>query len=411
MNSTPTKKSFNESFKERTGIDLSTSKDINKLYYCFNKYIPLIISIFLSISFIFIAITDTEMLFNSYFIYVALITLPIMLTYIIWMPVLQISSLSNKWKIIWTIIVLVITFGLIIFVSLIYEHLSSFDITVIGFFRILLYTIFSILLIYIIYNILYEHAIDAKGILGFLLRLLLLIPQTIINIFKWVYQRLSVVNIISLTILLILILIIVCYIYSGPILNYITNVGINSSGIGNAQLLLQGPTSIYGQGAYSISNPPTLPNYTFSFWIYMNNYPTNNYEISIFKYGGGSPYITINNNTTNNMNFYPSQYFISNHQPIPFSIDSQKWNYIVVQYTANSVELYLNCSLIYSFGFDDNTMPVYVPGDNVIIGDLNIASRNVGALSNINYYSIPLTMTQMNIQYQILNLQNIPMAF
>lgn len=290
------------------------------------------------------------------------------------------------------------------------------DITIIGIVKIILYVIITILLIYIIYNIFVKHTNTNtntnNGILGFILRYLLFITQPIIYFFKWIYKTLTISNILSFFILSILGVIIMLYIFYQYIMNYITNIGINNNNItDNTQLILQGPVSINTENVYSIKKPPTLSNYTFSFWFYINNSPINNYEIPIFKYASGSPYITINNNFSNNMNLYPSQYYITNNQPIPFSIKTQKWNYIVIQYTANSIEFYLNSLLIYSLKFKDTTIPTYMHGDNIIIGNTNIASNGIGAISNLNYYTTPLTSTQINIQYQILLLQNIPIGF
>jgi hypothetical protein len=246
-----------------------------------------------------------------------------------------------------------------------------------------------------------------RGIFGYILRLLLLIPKTIIEIIKWIYQKSTFANVLSVIFLIMLCLIILFILYYSYIIDYINGVKYTNNN-DKSQLLLKGPITINTKSAFSLNNPPTLPNYTFSFWIYVNNFSTNNYEIPIFKYGLGIPYITINNKSINNMNFYPSQYYVNQIKPFPFSIKSQKWNYIVIQYTGDTVEFYLNNELITTMLFYDYDKPNYNSGDNIIIGDDNIASNGVGALSNINYYNLPLTLSQINSQYELLLLQNIP---
>jgi hypothetical protein len=208
-------------------------------------------------------------------------------------------------------------------------------------------------------------------------------------------------------------------------MDYITSNGNNTSETGNSQLILKGPLSINTQIAFSLNMPPTLPNYTFSFWLYINNSPISNtsinpfnppnsysdtnlgnIETAIFKYGPNAPYITINNNRANNMVIYASD------KPSPFNVLTQKWNYLVIQYTGTVADLYINCDHIISIPIHDI---VYAPGDNIILGNYkkNNSSDEVstGAISNVMYYTNPLTLSQMNTQYELLSTQIIPNGF
>ena len=420
MNSTnPNKKTLSQ----RTGIDVNNKQQMATFFNYFNKYIPLIISVFLCISFIFIAVTDTNIMTTSYFVYLILIILPIMLTYIFWSPIMQdyANAIGYKWKVIWTIIILIITIALIIAVSLLYAYITPETIATISVIRMVLYIIFIALLVYIIYDLLIDHANNTRGLLGFFFRLLLLIPQSIVATIKWLYTGLTVQNVVYLTIITILAIALILFLYWTPIMNYFANISNNNDVTGNnhSQLILKGPHSINNQTSFSIDVPPTLPNYTFSFWIYINNSPIGNTglgnnETAVFKYGPGAPYITINNNGTTNMVIYPSQLPDPNipHTTSPFSILTQKWNYLVIQYTGTVADLYVNCNPIMSIPIDNIA---YGPGDNITLGNYKninaLGEVSTGAISNVMYYTTPLTLAQMNTQYELLSAQTVPNGF
>ena len=354
-------------------------------------------------------INDITNLKNEFFlidfsIFVIPLIILIIRIYIIWNTAF-IEFISHK--IFWTIISIIIAYLFILFTIFFYKYLPDLDPLVFTISRIILYILLLLFLLYVIYQIFLKDTSIIKNISIFIINILLLISNSIIFFSKWIYQNFTFNNVILLLIIAILILIILLYIYSNNVINYITlNVNNLGGGGGVTQLILKEPVFINNKIAFSLKNTPTTPNYTFSLWLYINNYTTNNNEIPIFKFGSSCPNITINNNTTNNMMFYASQ-----HINTPFSINSQKWNYIVIQYTKNGAELYVNCSLIYSVTFNKSTKPKYINGDNVVIGSDNVSSLGIGAISNVNYYNRPLSLSEMNRQYEIIMLQNIPSGF
>jgi hypothetical protein len=61
--------------------------------------------------------------------------------------------------------------------------------------------------------------------------------------------------------------------------------------------------------------------------------------------------------------------------------------------------------------FDQTNAPTYSSTDVLHLGNHNPASIGIGAISNVNYYTNPLTNTQMQNQYAILSSQVIPTSF
>ena len=86
-------------------------------------------------------------------------------------------------------------------------------------------------------------------------------------------------------------------------------------------------------------------------------------------------------------------------------VDTQKWNQFIFNYTANSVDLFLNGSLEKTFRFEHDNPPVYTANDMVVIG----ANDGVdGAISNIHYYVGNLTRSQVANSYNLLMKKNPP---
>jgi hypothetical protein len=192
-------------------------------------------------------------------------------------------------------------------------------------------------------------------------------------------------------IVLLLFIILICF-YLIPIVNYFKNINKKS------QLILKDPIFLNAETTYLIS--PSLGNYTFTFWIYINNITTN-YEIPIFNYSDYLPAITLKNNLLNNINFYPYH-----NKSIQFNIKTQKWNFIVIQYIEPIVEFYLNADLIFSFDLKYIDMK---NNNNILtIGNDNKRSNGIGAISNINYYPNNLTAKEIKFQYELNMSQNNP---
>jgi hypothetical protein len=243
-------------------------------------------------------------------------------------------------------------------------------------------------------------------------------------------QKITLYSILPFVLFIILAIIVVVMIFLAQIVNTAANIGDNIGNslpcdIGvncnnspqqidygvNGQLLLKDPISIYNNlpGMANIQPPPGSANYTISFWFYPNNSGQLN-NIEILKYGNYAPYIMFSANNT--LHLFPSNQFVVNKQPTVFTIPTQKWNYIVIQYVGGtSLQFFVNCNLISTVAFDQTNAPTYSSTDVLHLGNHNPASIGIGAISNVNYYTNPLTNTQMQNQYAILSSQVIPTSF
>jgi len=154
-------------------------------------------------------------------------------------------------------------------------------------------------------------------------------------------------------------------------------------------------------------------NYSLSMWIMINAHSENKFsyanETPIFNYGNGIPKITYvkkephNNKETLKVYFTNSQ--VSDDNNYIIEVDTQKWNQFIFNYTANSVDLFLNGSLEKTFRFELDNPPVYTANDMVVIG----ANDGIdGAISNVRYYVGNLTRSQVANSYNLLMKKNPP---
>jgi hypothetical protein len=169
-------------------------------------------------------------------------------------------------------------------------------------------------------------------------------------------------------------------------------------------------------------------NFGLSMWIFVNekdmginelNDKTPLHEIPIFKYGNpkdgnlGKPSISYIGNSKWKFNFtvpsshsgksnpsslqYQDTYFI-------LAVPSQKWNQIVFNYYDNKVDLWINGNL--ERNMDLHLNPIQqTQTDTITIGS---KSGLMGGICNIQFYSKPMTSSQISQAYNLLYSQNPP---
>jgi hypothetical protein len=180
----------------------------------------------------------------------------------------------------------------------------------------------------------------------------------------------------------------------------------------------------------SVNPPPAdlfTTNFGLSMWIYVNekdigvNEPNSQipqHEIAIFKYGNtndgnlGKPSISYLGNSKWKFNFtVPKGYSGKSSPPIQYQdtyfilpVPSQKWNQVVFNYYDNKVDLWINGNL--ERNMDLHSTPIQqTQTDTITIGN---KWGLMGAICNIQFYSKPMTSSQISQAYNLLYSQNPP---
>jgi len=141
------------------------------------------------------------------------------------------------------------------------------------------------------------------------------------------------------------------------------------------------------------------------------------YEIPIFKYGSpntndnegylGKPSITYLGNNQWKFNLtVPTKPDIENNTTyFIMSVPSQKWNNIVFNYYDNKVDLWINGNLERNMDLQENPLN-HRQSDVITIGS---KSGLMGGLCNLQFFSKPMTATQITQSYNLLYSQNPPL--
>jgi hypothetical protein len=219
------------------------------------------------------------------------------------------------------------------------------------------------------------------------------------------------------------ILLILLYIYSNTIINYIVKDPSKSITLLEKSAYLDIKTTIGNSYQLRMISPTPDPepdntlynyrkNYAISMWVYLNNQPPNNKsyaeETEIFNYGYGKPRITYFNDLTNDSKKNKYNFYFTDSPNVKTSysmtLPSQKWNNFVFNYNSDKVDLFINGILERTFVFNKN-MPKYLASDIITIGSNNGLD---GAICNINYYTEALTKTKITTAYNLLASKNPP---
>jgi len=227
-----------------------------------------------------------------------------------------------------------------------------------------------------------------------------LVPQAIIRISQYTYSNLTWKNIFLILVLAILITVLCLYIYTPSIVGISSGTTSGTTGIN----ILQNPLALSAQAITASVNPiPISSNYTFSLWLYINQLPNNGVVLDILKYGNNAPLLQIQN--TGNENAI----IRSNNESMTMTLEEQKWNYIVLQYTQNALNIYINC---FQQGSLVTNKPItYSNNDNITLGSGNVNARGIGAITTVLFYTAPLSLGEMNTIYATLGSQSVPTAF
>ena len=162
---------------------------------------------------------------------------------------------------------------------------------------------------------------------------------------------------------------------------------------------------------YINSHSPSHPSYSKETQIFsygfMDETGVNNVKPMIRYYGGGNgdDQLIERNKLVFYFSRYPpkEQYAKDEHTFYDVTIETQKWNQIVLNYNRNIVDIFINGNLERSFTMKN--IPVYDDLDNIVIGD----EKGIdGGICNITYYRHPLTPEQISLSYNSMVLSNLP---
>jgi len=273
---------------------------------------------------------------------------------------------------------------------------------------------------------------------GFFIKLIFYIPCLLIDIIEAVKEDIKSTTNTVLILFILELFILFVYFYSNYVINAIYTTGTHPITLLNEPVFLNRVTALnYGKvyakeesnnNGIELSSVPSAMeyrlatkhtynnNYSVSVWVYINAQETvlKNFKYNILDFARGKPrLIYMNENSvdlTNNsiyldkilVNF--SNTDLSGKTSYTFNIPKQKWNNIVINYSSNIADLFLNGVLIKSMDISK-----YIPDgfatDTIVAGSTHNLN---GGICNVQYFPDVLTQTAIINNYNLLMNKNPP---
>jgi hypothetical protein len=391
------------------------------------KYSKTLIFVAFSCAVVYYASTDPRALTDKTYLYIFLAAVPLIAAMSLSLPIYNTSGSSMYSGFIAALVVLCLSSA--------FYFVSSMDLTTAMALSILINLLLFLIIVMgmaIFFIIFSNYLKSLTGIQGFIVYLIFYIPCLFVDFFRYLLKEYnSTTN--DVYILFVLeILFVLLYIYIPKLLQKISSQ--NGIVLLENSVFLDIPYSLdtnaiaIKPSADPLSQQTTIgfrKNYAISLWTYLNSESTSNSAYSneslIFSYGNGKPMITYYNqiddaDPTNTKPMYVNSdkyivYFTDvngsgkNDNTRKISLPSQKWNNLVFNYYSDHADLFINGHLELTFPFDNNNMPIYLPGDDITIGSQNGLN---GAVCNVRYYTAPLSQSKIIMMYNLLMNNNPP---
>jgi hypothetical protein len=314
------------------------------------------------------------------------------------------------------------------YVGLVIDENSLNNIGIILLFLLIAIAIIGLAIVFYVFG---DYLKQRRGIVGLIINFLFFIPCLFIDFVEFSKRQLNLTTRTEYILLFSEIILIIGYFFAAPLLNNAISSGTtyllkSPVFLTKQKVLLKGTSSlaipknknltVINSSLYS-SESNYSSNFSLSMWVYLNvqtkNFDTDNgglMESTIFSYGSGKPKITYTNSDVDKSNrdrynFYFTDSAVKpNHQA---SMPSQKWNYIVFNYSSKGVDLFINGILETTFVFDlTNRFPIYSDDDVIVSGQDKTGLY--GAICNVVYTKDNLLNNQIVNNYNILRLKNPP---
>jgi len=372
----------------------------------------------------YIAYYDEQALTNKFYIYSVFGILPIFIGLAIASQITGEPMSINKIYFYGTLL-----FFLICVVYMFHRIMNPSSVGYISYFMNFVFALMVLVGLAIVYRIFVRVIVNMRGWTGFILKLIFLLPCLIIELLETIFVELKSSSRMVIVLFIIELFIILAYLYIPRFVQSPKNsivlldkpVFLSSAQVIGQKELLRVPVN-------DVNNPGKEPdviwqNYSISMWIYVNQHPPSNAayskETNVFRYGhpnvrGGHPRVTYFNNADDANKTDRFIVYVSDRldaSGVPLTIPTQSWNHLVISYTGNRVDVFLNGDLEKNIALPSDDRPKYDPTDIVEVGegDNTVLGGGLhGAICNVVYHTEPLTAFKVAGYYNMKRYNNPP---
>ena len=346
---------------------------------------------------------------KSFYFYLFLCTFPILIAMYVGSPLYS-EKLTNTTMFLYGGAAIVVLIGLYYF----YKIMNPGSVSILTTLSTGLIVLGILVGLAILYRVLMRYVNMTRGWFGFFVQLLFYIPCLLIEFVQAFMDELSVAPSMVAVLFVIEILIVLGYLYLPRLLVYLRSDSMHV--LLDAPVFLNKPAVLAKHEDFLLDKtrkdvPEKIEdlirvNYSIAFWVYVNAGSSNgNAEANILSYSppgvyNGKPAIRYSGG---NLNFYLTNAESASADSVSLPIGGQKWNYVVVTYSGQKADVYLNAELKYSTTFNatvngQDNGPTYSSTDVIQIGE---TGGVYGAMRNLVYYKTPINLGEIVDAYNI----------
>jgi hypothetical protein len=396
-----------------------TPEKTAELMTCTMKYGGAFLLLIVSSITIYVASTDDKALTEGFFKYMVFLIVPIVIASFIVLPIF--SQKMNRTTMILNGI------HLIVFILAIYVFYQTKSPESVWFLKYAIYgftVLFLIVALAIVYKIIIRYIYNSRSWGYVIIQLIFYIPCLLLDFIEYLKNELKIAPNTTYILFAVELAIILLYFLIVRLSKYVPKT--TTKALANDPVFLNNVTELADSSTLSIE--PTedtaiatqinyRANYSVSFWAFINQ-PTE--PITVFLLGDpqyrdgsnnfqitGKPRVMYENGQyTFYLTARPEKSSYRGPQ-FKMSLPSQKWNHFVISYDENKVNVFINGNLEKTYKFATNEQPTYTNHDVISVGS-NIPNKNVGAICNVQYYTVPVGQYEVITEYNLLMMKTPP---
>ena len=389
--------------------DLSAALKDPDIQSYLGQYGIALIGLIMASAVIYKASTDQKAMTDHFYQYMVFSILPAVIAMFIVSKALG-SPITPSAGIFYTICFLVF----IIAVYMFYQIMNPTSVRLMSTVLSLVGVLAAILALAVVYRLFYRYIMSLRGWGGFFAKLIFLLPCFVVDILQTLFTELKSAPKMVFVLLLLEAAVLAAYFNLPKLLKtWLANkseIVLLEKPVFLSSKTTLGKGDLFAQDSMGGNMGDSIfpANYAISMWAYVNNHPSSNAayakETEIFRYGHpmvavGHPRIAYHDNK---WNFYFSSSGEGDKPDAALNIPTQAWNYIVLNYNGNVVDLFVNGSLETSVTL--SAPPTYTATDVLTVGegDNTIWGGGLhGAISQVIYHRKPLSQIDIAATYNM----------
>lgn len=387
-----------------------TPEKTAELTSCGIKYGSAFLLLIVSGITIYVASTDDKAMTEGFFKYMVFLILPIVVASFIILPIF--SQKMNRPTMILNVI------HLIVFLLALYVFYQTKSPESVWFLKYAIYgftVLFLIIALAIVYKIIIRYIYNSRSWGYVFIQFIFYIPCLLLDFIEYLKAEFKVAPNTTYILFAIELAIILAYFLIVQLSKYVPKSTTKS--LLNDPVFLNQNTEIADLSTLAIEPTQETPlpteikyraNYSVSFWAYINQ-PTEPVMLFLLgdpqKIDGGKPRVMYEKEQ---YAFYLTNVSVNTPQ-FKMTLPTQKWNHFVISYDENIVNVFVNGNLEKTHKLLSGEQPTYTTHNTISVGS-NIPNKNVGAICNVQYYTVPVGQYEVISEYNLLMTKNPPVG-